>query len=114
MRRINCDVLIIGGGGAGLMAAYEATKYDVRVCVVSKGKVQRSGATIMAPGAISGVDNRWKVAEDSRDLHLMDTLKGGAWINEQDKVKMLVEQSSELIMELERMGAIFQRNDEGD
>jgi len=54
----------------------------------------------MAPGAISGVDNRWKVAEDSRDIHLIDTLKGGAWINEQDKVKMLVEQSSELIIEL--------------
>ncbi|WP_169717597.1 Fumarate reductase flavoprotein subunit [Sporomusa silvacetica DSM 10669] len=114
MKRINTDVLVVGGGGAGLMAAYEATKYNVRVSIVSKGKIQRSGATIMAPGAISGVDDRWKVAEDSRDIHLTDTLKGGAWINEQDKVKMLVEQSSNLIMELERMGAIFQRNTEGD
>lgn len=114
MKRISCDVLVVGGGGAGLMAAYEATKYNVRVSIVSKGKIQRSGATIMAPGAISGVDDRWKVAADSRDIHLADTLTGGAWMNEQDKVKMLVEQSSELIMELERMGAIFQRNADGD
>jgi len=114
MLRVNCDVLVVGGGGAGLMAAYEATKHDVRVCIVSKGKVQRSGATIMAPGAIAGVDDRWKVPEDSRDLHIMDTLKGGAWINEQEKVKIMAEKSSELIIELERMGAIFQRNETGD
>lgn len=114
MKRVNTDVVVVGGGGAGLMAAYEASKLNVRVSIVSKGKVQRSGATIMAPGAIAAVDDRWKATGDSQELHLTDTLKGGAWINEQDKVKMLVEQSPALIMELERMGAIFQRNEEGD
>lgn len=114
MRRINCDVLVVGGGGAGLMAAYEATKTTGRVALVSKGKVQRSGATVMAPGAIAAVDDRWKAAEDSQKLHFTDTLQGGAWMNEQDKVKMMVEQSADLVMELERMGAIFQRNAEGD
>lgn len=107
MRRINCDVLVVGGGGAGLMAAYEATKTTGRVALVSKGKVQRSGATVMAPGAIAAVDDRWKAAEDSQKLHFTDTLQGGAWMNEQDKVKMMVEQSADLVMELERMGAIF-------
>jgi len=38
MKRINYDVLVVGGG-AGLMEAYEATKYNVRVSVVSKGKI---------------------------------------------------------------------------
>ena len=44
------------GGGGGAMAAYEASKHRVRVTMVLKGRPQRCGATIMAPGAIAGID----------------------------------------------------------
>ena len=114
MRRHKTDVLVVGGGGAGMMAAYEATKHNVKVALVNKGRVQRTGATIMAPGAISAVDNRWKVEGDSKEVLIKDTIKGGSYINNQDLVKILAEKSSELVLELERMGAIFQRDEKGE
>ena len=113
MRRIACDVLVIGGGGSGLMAAHEASKHNVRVAVVNKGKVQCSGVTIMAPGAISAVDDRWKHEGDSKQLHIEDTVKGGFYLNDQEKVALLADMAPELVLELERMGAIFQRNESG-
>lgn len=113
MQRLECDVLVVGGGGAGLMAAYEASKHKVRVAVVNKGKVQRTGATIMAPGAFAAVDDRWKSENDSRALHIEDTIKGGAFLNDQDKVALLAETAGALVLELERMGAIFQRDKDG-
>lgn len=113
MQRLECDVLVIGGGGAGLMAAYEASKYKVRVALTNKGKVQRTGATIMAPGAFAAVDDRWKFENDSIGRHIEDTIKGGAFLNDQDKVRLLAENAGKLALELERMGAIFQRDKTG-
>lgn len=113
MKRFQCDVLVVGGGGAGLMAACGAALNNASVMVAVKGRVQRSGATVMAPGAISAVDDRWKKEGDSRELHFADTMEGGCFINDQDMVKVLCERSPELVLELERMGALFQREDDG-
>ena len=55
MINFETDVLVIGGGGAGAMAAYEASKHGANVTVVLKGRPQRCGSTITAPGAIAGV-----------------------------------------------------------
>lgn len=114
MKRYNTDVLIIGGGGAGLMAAYEATKYNVKVALVNKGRVQKTGVTIMAPGAIAAVDDRWKASGDSKELHIKDTIIGGSYLNDQKMVKKMAQNCPSLVIELERMGAIFQRNKDGD
>ena len=113
MKRYQSDVLVVGGGGAGLMAAYSASKHDGTVALVNKGKVQRTGVTIMAPGAIAAVDDRWKKEGDSKPLHLRDTIQGGGWLNDQDMVHVMVEQAPELVLELERMGALFQREPDG-
>jgi len=113
VKRVRCDVLVVGGGGAGLMSAYFAAKNDARVIVVNKGRVQRTGATIMAPGAISAVDDRWKQEGDSRTIHFEDTVRGGSFLNDQEMVKLLCEKSPELVLELERMGALFQRESDG-
>ena len=113
MKRMQCDVLVVGGGGAGLMSAFSAARKGARVLVVNKGKVQRSGATIMAPGAISAVDDRWKEKGDSREAHFEDTLRGGCFLNDQEMVRILCERSPELVLELERMGALFQRKADG-
>lgn len=109
VKRISCDVLVIGGGAAGLMAAYEASKAATQVIVVNKGKVQRTGATIMAPGAIAAVDQRWAKPQDSQSLHAEDTIKGGMYLNDQELVHKLSEWAPKLVLELERMGSIFQR-----
>ena len=87
---IETDVLVIGGGGGGAMAAYEASKHGAKVTVVLKGRPQRSGSTIMAPGAIAGVGD-WHVEGDSRDLHFADTVKGGSYMNEQRLVRLIYE-----------------------
>ena len=114
MYRIRCDVLIIGGGGAGAMAAYEASKYKVHVAIVSKGRLQRSGNTIMAPGAIAGIKEEWAETGDSMELHFKDTIKGGSYLNEQGLVQLVVEKSPEVILEMESIGALWQRNEKGN
>lgn len=113
MKRISTDILVVGAGGAGLMAACEAARHSARVALVSKGRAQRSGATIMAPGAIAAVDERWKNPDDSPLLHLRDTLRGGGYLNNQQMAARMVERAPELVLSLERMGALFQRESEG-
>jgi len=95
------------------MSAYFAAKNNARVIVVNKGRIQRTGATIMAPGAISAVDDRWKQEGDSKTIHFEDTVRGGSFLNDQEMVKSLCEKSPELVLELERMGALFQREADG-
>jgi succinate dehydrogenase/fumarate reductase flavoprotein subunit len=112
MDHLDTDVLIIGGGGGGAMAAFEASKYGLSTLVVLKGRPQRCGSTVMAPGAIAGVGD-WHVAGDSRDLHFRDTIRGGSFMNEQRLVRIMVEESPGLILELERIGALWQREEDG-
>ncbi|MFW5898760.1 MAG: FAD-binding protein [Candidatus Saliniplasma sp.] len=113
MRRFEYEVLVIGGGGAGAIAAYEAAK-DANVGLVSKGRVGRSGCTILAPGAVAGVDEFWAEDEDSKELHMKDTVEGGAFINEQNLLNILIEKAPDIILEMERIGALWERNEEGD
>ena len=113
MKRYETDVLIAGGGGAGLTAAYYAAKENVRVTVVNKGKIQRTGATITAPGAISAVDDRWKHPDDSVETMIDDTIKGGSYVNDRHMVESVARESAGVLLELERMGAIFQRKEDG-
>lgn len=107
------DVLIVGGGAAAAMAAYEVKKQNVDVVIVSKGIPQHSGATVMAPGAIAGV-GPWAVEGDSQELHFQDTLKGGYDLNDKKLVEILVKESPDLILELEKIGALWQRDESGE
>ena len=95
------------------MAACSAAQNNGGVMVASKGKIQRSGATVMAPGAISAVDDRWKLPGDGKEIHFEDTILGGAFINHQAMAQTLCNQSPEGVLLLERMGALFQREDDG-
>lgn len=106
------DVLIVGGGAAAAMAAYEAKKHNVDVMIVSKGVPQHSGATVMAPGAIAGV-GPWAVPGDSQELHFQDTINGGYGLNDRKLVEILVRESPKLILELEKLGALWQRDESG-
>jgi succinate dehydrogenase/fumarate reductase flavoprotein subunit len=112
MQYVETDVLVIGGGGGGAMAAWEASKHGVGVTMVLKGRPQRCGSTIMAPGAIAGVGD-WHVAGDSREVHFHDTVMGGSFMAEQSLVRIMVEESPDLILELERIGALWQREEDG-
>ena len=73
-----CDVLVIGSGGAGCRAAIEAKKHDLNVTIVSKGLSFKSGCTMLAEGGYNaafayvdvedtGVDREIDVANQSCD-----------------------------------------------
>jgi fumarate reductase (CoM/CoB) subunit A len=112
MELVETDVLVVGGGGAGLRAAIEASNSGASVTIVLKGLLGSSGSTPMAMGAIAGV-GPWHEVKDSREVHFMDTVKGGAYLNEQKLVRILVEEASQRIVELERFGAFWERTEDG-
>lgn len=113
MRVIESDVVIIGGGGAGAMAALKASESSKNVSLVIKGRLNKSGSTPMAMGAASGVGS-WHSRGDSKQIHFTDTVKGGAYLNDQTLVRILVEEAPDRILELERLGAFWERTDSGE
>lgn len=111
-RRVETDVLVIGGGGAGCRAALSAIDAGCDVVMAIKGGLGRCGSTIMAPGAISSV-GPWHHPGDSPDLHFADTVRGGSYMNDQKLVRRLVEDSPKRVLELEDYGAIWERSADG-
>lgn len=109
---IETDVLVVGGGGAGLRALIEASNSGVSTVLVLKGILGSSGSTPMAMGAMAGVGS-WHEAGDSKDVHFLDTVKGGAYLNEQNLVRIFVDEADQRIVELERYGAFLERTDDG-
>ena len=80
--QITTDILILGTGGAGLMAALHAHWRDpaVDVTLVSKGLLGKSGCTRMVQGGYNVVLN----PKDSIQAHFEDTVRGGAFLNDQE------------------------------
>jgi succinate dehydrogenase / fumarate reductase flavoprotein subunit/fumarate reductase flavoprotein subunit len=109
---LSCDVLILGSGGAGLLAALRATRCNssLRVVLASKGLIGKSGCTRMVQGGYNAVLD----AADSLDLHLADTLKGGQYLNNQELAYTLVESAPRMVRELETsVGCFFDRDADG-
>ncbi len=104
------DALIVGAGGAGLMAALYASQGGAKVAVVSKLYPTRShtGAALGGIGAALG-----NLEEDRPLWHMYDTVKGGDYLADQDAVKVLAEEAVDSVIELEHMGLPFDRTSEG-
>jgi len=109
---LDLDLLILGAGGAGLCAALHAADASprLRIGVVVKGLLGRAGCTRMVQGGYNAV----LTPPDSLQAHLLDTLKGGGWINDQELVWTLVTEAPGRILELEsRYGCLFDRAPDG-
>jgi succinate dehydrogenase/fumarate reductase flavoprotein subunit len=109
---LDTDVLVLGAGGAGLTAALHAADASpaLRVTVVVKGLLGRAGCTRMVQGGYNAV----LTEPDSLQAHLLDTLAGGGWINDQELVWTLVTEAPGRVLELEsRYGCLFDRTDAG-
>ena len=104
----NTDVLIIGGGMAGVSAAAEAVKTGQKVILVSKGSVGRSGNTPMAEGGIQATFD----INDSTEDHFNDTLAAGSYINDPSLVYTLVTEAPGCIQRLEDYGVKFKKNED--
>jgi len=103
------DAVIVGAGGAGLMAALYASR-SIDVAVISKLYPTRShtGAAQGGIGAALGnlEDDRW-------EWHAYDTVKGSDYLADQDAVDLLCKEAIDTVIELEHMGLPFDRTPEG-
>jgi fumarate reductase (CoM/CoB) subunit A len=106
---VECHVLVIGSGGAGVRAAIEAEQYGDTV-LVSKSLAGKGGCTPMAEGGYNAALRE----SDSCVLHKEDTIRGGAYLNDQELVDILVKEAPERFLELVRWGAVFDRTVEGE
>jgi len=101
------DVLLVGGGGAGLRAAAEVNP-KLSIAVVSKVYPMRSH-TVSAEGGAAGVAK----PDDSLDEHAHDTISGGDWLSDQDAVEAFVKEAPQELLQLERWGCPWNREPDG-
>jgi succinate dehydrogenase / fumarate reductase flavoprotein subunit/fumarate reductase flavoprotein subunit len=112
VEELTFDLLVLGAGGAGLMACLHALDADpgLRVGLAVKGLVGKSGCTRMVQGGYNAV----LAPNDSLDLHFRDTIRGGAFLNDQELAWTLVSRAPAIIRELEdRYGCYFDKNADG-
>lgn len=104
------DVLLIGGGGAGLRAAIAVSQANpnLSVAVVSKVYPMRSH-TVSAEGGAAAVIK----PGDTLDGHAYDTISGGDWLCDQDAVEAFVREAPEELLRLEHWGCPWSRDPDG-
>src|SRR3990172_5260265 len=104
------DVVLVGGGGAGLRAAIAIAEANPRlgIAVVSKVYPMRSH-TVSAEGGAAGAIR----PDDSLDEHAYDTISGGDWLSDQDAVEAFVKEAPQELLRLERWGCPWSREPDG-
>lgn len=109
-KTVECDVLVIGAGGAGLRAAIEVFDNGGKVMLVCKSLLGKAH-TVMAEGGIAASlgnvdpDDNWKV-------HFSDTVVEGQYINNWRMAEIFAKEAPERVLELEKYGALFDRTPE--
>jgi len=102
------DAVIVGGGGAGLMAAVNMAGKDVAVLSKLYPVRSHTGAAQGGIGAALG-----NVEEDHWEWHMFDTIKGGDYLTDQDAAEILAREAVETVYELEHWGLPFSRTPDG-
>src|SRR5215204_5841348 len=109
--RRSCDVLIIGGGSAGLRAAIEAHDTGSQVLIVSKNR-RGDPHTVLARGGINAALGTMD-QQDNWMIHTADTLREGLFIGDYDKAEVLCKSAPDAVTELVNWGARFHREPDG-
>ncbi len=110
MQVVQTDIVIVGGGGAGLRAAIAAAECDpkLRISLISKVVPMRSH-TVAAEGGSAGVVQSC----DSLDSHFHDTVAGGDWLCEQPVVDYFIASCTREMVQLEHWGCPWSRQEDG-
>lgn len=104
------DVIVVGGGIAGLMAAIEAKNENNKVALITKGNVFKSNSS-MASGGINAVLDPNNTKEINQ--HINDTLISGKGLGNKKAITYMCKQASKIINKLVEYGVEFDRNEDG-
>lgn len=109
MKKHEYEVIVVGAGGAGLMAALYASK-TAQTAVLSKLYPTRSHTGTAQGGVGAALGN---VEEDHPEWHTFDTIKGSDYLGDQDAIEFMCTEAVQAIYELEHMGLPFSRTPDG-
>ncbi len=109
MQKHQYEAVIVGAGGAGLMAALYASR-GVKTAVISKLYPTRSHTGAAQGGIGAALGN---LEEDRPEWHAFDTVKGGDYLSDQDAALTLAEEAVGAVIELEQLGLPFDRTPDG-
>ncbi len=105
------DVVVVGGGIAGLMAAIEAKRVDNSVAVITKGNIFKSNSA-MASGGINAVLDRENIKE--LNSHINDTLNSSKGLGDIKAITYMCKKATDIISKLEDYGVVFDKDEEGN
>ncbi|MGH8495035.1 MAG: succinate dehydrogenase flavoprotein subunit [Gammaproteobacteria bacterium] len=104
------DVVVVGGGGAGLRATFGLAEKGLSAACITKLFPTRSH-TVAAQGGISAALGN--MGEDDWRWHMYDTVKGSDWLGDQDAIEYMCKEAADAVIELEHYGVPFSRTEEG-
>ena len=107
------ELLIVGGGLAGLRAALEATAKGVDCALISMVHPLRSHSGAAQGGINACLRNQPEAQDDSIDAHVFDTVKGSDYLGDQDAIEVLCSEAPARVYEMEHWGTPFSRNEDG-
>jgi succinate dehydrogenase/fumarate reductase flavoprotein subunit len=107
--KLSCDVLVIGGGGAGLRSAIAAKLCNADVLLVSKSKLGPNSNTYVSKAIIAATG--WETPHDNENVHIVDTVKGGRFLNDQPMVAKVAERVHSEITFLKECGVSFDNHE---
>lgn len=107
---VNTDILVIGGGAAGLRAAIEAKKHAFNVMLLSESPVGFRNNTAIS-GGFFAAPSIWKGAGDSPEVYFGDTVTGGRFINDQKLVAVMAYGATQQVYDLMQFGVNFEKED---
>ncbi len=114
MKVVYTDVLVIGGGLAGLRVAIGVKRRGLDTVVLSLVPAKRSHSAAAQGGMQASLGNTVKSAGDNEDSHFIDTVRGSDWGADQAVVRMFVETAPKAVRELAAWGLPWSRVRSGD